>query len=176
MPRGIPKDPNHPRNKKRQDGGPPTSVAEPKRRGRPPGKKNIAKAAAPAPVATHQLKSAEPLFGKMSATHRQPGDVAAVNLVRENIDTIARAMNLVSPNHSAGELASALATQVKELTRLTNEALHPDDGDEEDEEVGTAVAAAPAIPPAPMLQTVPQQTNNSLPTPPSFVPPPFPPQ
>jgi len=166
MPRGIPKDPNHPRNKKRQDASEP--AAAPKRRGRPPGSGKKMEAAAP-----EKTKAATPsrkqLPGTPSGvTARVLSSDDAAHTVRSNIRVIAEAIQMAG---TSTNLKNALEGQVQELLRLTSSTANETSDPDEEEEVPAPVASAP-IPSAPALVTVP---GNNLPTPPSFVPPPFPP-
>jgi len=143
MPRGIPKDPNHPRNKKKNDAG---VSAAPKRRGRPPGSKNVAKAqsaAAPSPK-----RQAAHVTAATVASGRNPHD--HLNIVRANIATLSTCGGSVA--------IAALSQQIEQLLHLTNE-ITQEDVEQDD------------APVAPVTQSVPAP----LPSPPSFAPPPFPP-
>ncbi len=185
MPRGIPKDPNHPRNKKRQDTDAP--AAEPKRRGRPPGKKNAAKAAA-APKEVTAVKATP----KKAATVQSTGGVATSNpsnaanlyVVHSNIKVLADAIAAAAPTASNSDrevLTSALRGQIQEMISLTGDILHPETEEVETRTVApTQTAVAPVQPTVPAFQppAVPQVPTlvqgNNLPTPPSFIAPPFP--
>lgn len=181
MPRGIPKDPNHPRNKNRLAAAPTSAApAEPKKkRGRPPGKKNAEakspelipkKASSSVGKAVDSNVASRIEEGILGYWQRMPKNSADMMIVRENIKVLADTIQTVAGQpQSSSELHAALNGQVKELMRLTDEALHPQqEALVEETEVQTA---APTPAPAPVVQ----QAGNNLPTPPSFVPPPFPP-
>lgn len=162
MPRGIPKDPNHPRNKTRK---PDVAAAPTKKRGRPPGSKNlIAKVVEipiDAPVAVHKIEPKWPdksSPGKVISAHKTNDVLDMLDLVRTNISVLSHCQN---SNSAAG---SALTAQVALLEKLTAQAL------------GTEEVVAPAVLPtavAPVVVTPPPQLA-PLPTPPNFSPPPFP--
>lgn len=154
MPRGIP-------NKKRQTAD---ATATPKRRGRPPGSKNIAKTAAapnhPAPAAH---KAEKYVSSKVKASAASPkvnfsSDISEyyhnIELIRSNIATLAGI-----PSASATDV---LHEQIELLSKLTRIAF----GDPASEECDDEAAPVHISPATPVLQS---------PALPSFVsPPPFP--
>lgn len=172
MPRGIPKDPNHPRNKARVDAAP---AAAPKRRGRPPGsgtKKPEAQAAA-APktkkVAAVQHAPKKSMPDQVTAALVDREDVYAL---RTNINVIAGAIGAAG---STPERQTLLDAQIKKLVALTDPpAADVEVEDDEPEEKPAPIIATPT--PVPTLAPVPTVVSggNNLPTPPSFMPPPFP--
>lgn len=153
MPRGTPKDPNHPRNSKKKSDT--AATGAPKRRGRPPGSKNTAKsqetAVAVAPVKMSSQRLDKSAGHDWSQTYRNPQ--AHLNIVRDNIVTL---------SHCTGpEAAHAVSLQIEQLLSLTEEIIGHDD------------SVDPAQQPPATNQAL--TVTSSLPTPPNFSPPPFPP-
>lgn len=155
MPRGIPKDPNHPRNSKNKKSDA-SAAGAPKRRGRPPGSKNASKSQETvnekAVVSAPAAKAPKQSPAQNVQTYHNPQAHLNLSIVRDNIMTL---------SHCGGpEASQAMNSQIEQLMRLTEEIIGHDD---------EVVSAQPVTNQVPAI-------SSSLPTPPSFNPPPFPPQ
>ena len=175
MPRGIPKDPNHPRNKARVDAAP---AAAPKKRGRPPGsgkKAAVAETQAAAPKAkkadTSVAKNSGNKIASASVISHDGQNDEALATVRSNIRMISEAIQHAGSTPSRQTMLDAQLQKLIELSTVEEQSAQDDD---EPEEKPAPIIATPT--PVPTLAAVPTQTQggNNLPTPPSFVPPPFP--
>lgn len=154
MPRGIPKDPNHPRNKKH----PSNAGAAPKRRGRPPGSKNVKSV-------TKEMSASE-----LPQKIRNTVKTVALSMISDKVAAIQPSFDLehkiqiVRNNVSVLSLAAGqgeyLREQVELLMKLTKEALYDEDQEkvvDNDDESSDFTASAPVAQTAAL---------------PSFVPPP----
>ena len=145
MPRGIPKDPNHPRNKKKT--AETTAATPPKRRGRPPGSKNAAKATSQPAVSA---KVSAPV---RSATH------AVATTRNDHIDIVRANISVLASCGPHG--VNALHNQIDQLMKLTAAVVGEQDTEVQPTQNSGNTSIAPQV--------------ASLPSPPSFAPPPFPP-
>ncbi len=168
MPRGIPKDPNHPKNLKRTAASAPTADA-PKRRGRPPGSKNAKKAevaeASTTPSSVGKVKKSE---GKQHAPLGNVAQAVAYSpdlfQIRDNINALAHAASATGPN---SVITKAIEEQVTRLNALTSK-LFDSKGTDADNDVPVGSVSTPSPVAAQQNSTPP------LPAPPAFMPPPFP--
>lgn len=175
MPRGIPKDPNHPRNKNKAVVAAPADA--PKRRGRPPGSKNAAKNGTPSvkAVAKSPTKTIDngPAISpkKIQATLHQEalgigrfqGHPVGMSEVRANLTVLAQ----LNPTQN-DVVARELAVQLGYLHQLTVDLINPTADKPADEEVEEVVEQAPVV--AQPTQSAPAP----LPPVPNFMMPPFP--
>jgi hypothetical protein len=164
MPRGIPKDPNHPRNKKRNAAAAAAPNAAPKKRGRPP------KNAKSVEVSSSAIKNSDPVKMVEGIWYRSDNEIAHLDQVRQNLVALAA----IAGSSNLDLVREEITAQTKQLGVLTNKLING----VQDVVVAKAVDADPVKPtaPAPVVQqAAPTQQVAPLPSPPSFAPPPFPP-
>lgn len=180
MPRGIPKDPNHPRNKKRQQEAAP--AAAPKKRGRPPGSgktaqpKNVA-TAAPSKDYVKKDDQHKPDVLKSDKGFAPPRiDLhTRRSALTDEIGLITSAVAASGTNN----LAAHLEDRVRELSSINDKLFpvtepksEPEEIDEEPEAEPVQHVSQPVLVPPPAAPVYAAPT--ALPTPPAFIPPPFP--
>lgn len=164
MPRGIPKDPNHPRNKGNKKTE--ATAAAPKKRGRPPGKKNAVKGEASPKTA--KLPGAPTRGIAVHSDTPGPSSLLKISVAQNALTSLAAVFAAVPTNKL---LLQAVEDLAKEVVTRVSEFLSPPTAEEETpakEEV--VVKTAPT---APVLTAVPSNVPTA-PLPGFMPPPPFP--